>query len=391
MHVVRRARLPEERPAIDAIHRAAFEATHRNLISVNAEPWFDPCGTCFVVDDARGEPCGFVFVVMNVEEVGESASEEPPLPRVDDLFVHPTAQNRGVGSALLARAEAFAAPATLHLCVLAADERARRFYARHGWCEGRPFVCGVDGASYLHASKLCSVHGRNELPISTRPSDNDGSSWSIHTAPSQCDNSGSLPHRRPRQVALMARSSAATVNLRRLSTTKKATRFSGWLHSDTAGQLLLIPNSAHARVHSLRAADEKHGSPHGRAGVARRAAGLAAALEGRIAPRADAERQQRTVAELQRLGMHTSRSGDGQEMHTSRSGEQAAPADGGEGAQPSRGDTGVATVEMRSAVDHTRVELRQDSTHIVCSRPEQCALLLKAVLLAQQPQPGQKT
>ena len=58
-------------------------------------------------------------------------------------------------SALLSAAEALAAPATLHLCVLEADARARRFYATRGWREGARFRCSVDGGAYLHASKTC--------------------------------------------------------------------------------------------------------------------------------------------------------------------------------------------------------------------------------------------
>ena len=101
MLTVRRARLPEERPHIDAIHDACFEATHRALIATSeghATPWFQPEGTCFVAEQSgsRGPSilCGFIYVVTTEAEVGESLSseEEPPLPRVDDLFVHPDAQ-----------------------------------------------------------------------------------------------------------------------------------------------------------------------------------------------------------------------------------------------------------------------------------------------------------
>lgn len=154
---VRPARLPEERPLIDAIHAAAFEDSHRRLLGGH-DPWFAPCGACFVVDVPNRHPCGFIYIVTREDEVEADAEvEEPPIPRVDDLFVHPDAQGRGVGAALLAHAEAFVAPATLHLCVLEADERARRFYRRHGWTEASRFVCSIDGGVYLHASKVCGV------------------------------------------------------------------------------------------------------------------------------------------------------------------------------------------------------------------------------------------
>ena len=156
---VRKARLPEERPAIDAVHSAAYEATHRTLLA-GAEPWFDPRGTCFVAVDDSDAVCGFVYVVLSAADLDpdeEPPCEEPPIPRVDDLFVHPQCQSAGCGSALLSAAEALAAPATLHLCVLEADARARRFYAERGWREGARFRCAVDGGAYLHASKACAA------------------------------------------------------------------------------------------------------------------------------------------------------------------------------------------------------------------------------------------
>ena len=115
MLAVRRARLPEERPHIDAIHDACFEATHRALIATSeghATPWFQLEGTCFVAEQSgsRGPIIsGFIYVVTTEAEVGESLSseEEPPLPRVDDLFVHPDAQGQGIGSRLISRAEDF--------------------------------------------------------------------------------------------------------------------------------------------------------------------------------------------------------------------------------------------------------------------------------------------
>ena len=154
--LVRKARLPEERPIIDGIHDAAFDACHRPILGPNAVPWFEPIGTCFVAEDATGRVCGFVYVCLAEDVLAEEASsadEEPPPPRIDDLFVHPDCHGCGIGSMLLARAEAFAAPATLNLCVLERDVRVRHFYERRGWIMGARYICNVDGGEYLHASK----------------------------------------------------------------------------------------------------------------------------------------------------------------------------------------------------------------------------------------------
>lgn len=158
--IVREARLPEERPSIDRIHDAAFEDCCRPLLGPEAVAWFDPAGTCFVAEElATGTLCGFIYVCYaeDVDTSGVPDAAEPPTPRVDDLFVHPAFQNSGVGSKLLARAEAFAAPETLHLAVLMKDARARRFYSKHGWSEGERVRCDADGGHYILSSKRCEV------------------------------------------------------------------------------------------------------------------------------------------------------------------------------------------------------------------------------------------
>jgi ribosomal protein S18 acetylase RimI-like enzyme len=48
------------------------------------------------------------------------------------LYVHPSAQNRGIGSALLEHAKALR-PHGLHLYVFQQNEGARRLYERHGF------------------------------------------------------------------------------------------------------------------------------------------------------------------------------------------------------------------------------------------------------------------
>lgn len=157
---VRLANLPAERRVVDDIHDAAFEAAHRSIVGEGAPAWFDPQGTCLVYEGADARVLGFVYVVTSEDELADAddaAGEELPLPRVDDLFVHPSAQGQGIGSALLSAAEALVGHVTLNLAVLEADVRVREFYRKRGWVPGARFVCSVDGAAYLHASKPCNV------------------------------------------------------------------------------------------------------------------------------------------------------------------------------------------------------------------------------------------
>ena len=71
--------------------------------------------------------------------VGVGLSEED---RVSDLWVHPTAQGRGVGTALLAALEREIADrgfATVRLRCLEPNRKARSFYAARGWTEMRVY------------------------------------------------------------------------------------------------------------------------------------------------------------------------------------------------------------------------------------------------------------
>ena len=68
------------------------------------------------------------------------------LPRgyVDQLYVEPGLQGRGIGTALLRQARA-ASPGGLSLHALQANTSARAFYRRHGFVEGAAGINRVNG------------------------------------------------------------------------------------------------------------------------------------------------------------------------------------------------------------------------------------------------------
>ena len=89
-------------------------------------PWLDAhldallaSGARLLVAEARGAPAGFVTV-------------DPARRHLDQLAVHPDHQGRGIADRLMAGAKALS-PGGLALDVNAANARARRFYARHGF------------------------------------------------------------------------------------------------------------------------------------------------------------------------------------------------------------------------------------------------------------------
>jgi ribosomal protein S18 acetylase RimI-like enzyme len=93
-------------------------------------------GRLFVAE-AEGRVVGFVSVL------GAFRSEEPdddpaPFAYVDDLVILPQHRSRGLGRALLRRAEAYAAGcgrSSLRLSVKGGNDVARAFYLRGGYTE----------------------------------------------------------------------------------------------------------------------------------------------------------------------------------------------------------------------------------------------------------------
>jgi GNAT superfamily N-acetyltransferase len=86
----------------------------------------------FIAEDSeRALVLGFVLLFENVG-------------RLDQIFVRPGKQGQGVGTALLLLAKR-RCPSGLHLDTLLANERARRFYERHGFTAGRTGVNAVNG------------------------------------------------------------------------------------------------------------------------------------------------------------------------------------------------------------------------------------------------------
>lgn len=74
------------------------------------------------------------FVMFSTEDGGYAQDRERGI--IENLYVRPEHRNDGVGSALLGAAETRLRDAgveTIALEVLAPNERARKFYARHGY------------------------------------------------------------------------------------------------------------------------------------------------------------------------------------------------------------------------------------------------------------------
>lgn len=87
----------------------------------------------FVAEDDSGRSIGFIHLTTAEDYYANTATAH-----VADIVVAPDAGNRGVGSALIAYAEAWARQrgfAMLTLNVFVANRRARELYARHGFQE----------------------------------------------------------------------------------------------------------------------------------------------------------------------------------------------------------------------------------------------------------------
>ena len=111
-------------PDIDFEARRPWCAGHLEALAA--------AGVRVAVAEAAGAVVGFVTV-------------DPRRGHVDQLAVHPRAQGSGVADALIAFAKALA-PGGLALDVNADNQRARRFYARHGF---RTVATGVNARSGL--------------------------------------------------------------------------------------------------------------------------------------------------------------------------------------------------------------------------------------------------
>jgi len=87
----------------------------------------------FIAEDEQGEPLGFVHLTTATDYYTNGATAH-----IADLIVAPQAAGRGVGTALVERAEEWARHegfALLTLNVFSANEQARRLYRRLGFAE----------------------------------------------------------------------------------------------------------------------------------------------------------------------------------------------------------------------------------------------------------------
>jgi len=138
---VREAR-DEDWSQITKVHEEAFQQCHIPYLGENCEPWFEPGGKCFVAELQHGDNqkeesstpdtiAGFVYVDASGRNDG-GARWTRGEPFVDDLFVSPRFQRRGIGKMLLRTAERYLEEAghnVVVLCALEAVPEPHGFYA----------------------------------------------------------------------------------------------------------------------------------------------------------------------------------------------------------------------------------------------------------------------
>lgn len=91
---------------------------------------------CVMMAHCGEHTVGFVCVVAATR--GESPDDPAPFAWIHDIYVRATHRGAGVADMLMAKAERFArseGAQVLRLGVLDRNERARRFYAKHGFRE----------------------------------------------------------------------------------------------------------------------------------------------------------------------------------------------------------------------------------------------------------------
>ena len=120
--------IPRDRPALLDLWVLAWRAAMPEIDFEARRPWLDArldalllSGARLLVAEAGGGPAGFVTV-------------DPARRHLDQLAVHPDHRGSGIADRLMAAAKALS-PRGLALDVNAANARARRFYARHGFTE----------------------------------------------------------------------------------------------------------------------------------------------------------------------------------------------------------------------------------------------------------------
>jgi putative acetyltransferase len=128
----------EDLEALAELHHAIWLDAHAAFVGLPPETrdvgWYRgviaPTLERTMVAERDGVPVGYVTCLDEL---------------LDDIWVAPWAQGRGIGAFLLrAGEEAIAANgfAEARLECVAANAGARRFYERHGWRLGREFVTG---------------------------------------------------------------------------------------------------------------------------------------------------------------------------------------------------------------------------------------------------------
>jgi GNAT superfamily N-acetyltransferase len=143
--------------AINQIHLECFDTNLKPLLPKDAKQWWNPSGEkldtvpAYVVDGGVG--VGVVgFVYLALPGTAFEAEYGRGSPVVDDIYVLPQHQGKGLGKKLLAAAERYAAHcgySRISLACLKVNGAAREFYEGAGWTIGATEIIGGDEQAYV--------------------------------------------------------------------------------------------------------------------------------------------------------------------------------------------------------------------------------------------------
>jgi GNAT superfamily N-acetyltransferase len=123
----------EDLDALFAIQKAASTAAYAHVYPPDEYPYPDDAVRAYIEERFERSDATYLVAEQNGRAVGLVAASPG---WIEQLYVLPEAQGRGIGSALLEEAVARrrrAGDAELRLWTLQANEAGRRFYEARGW------------------------------------------------------------------------------------------------------------------------------------------------------------------------------------------------------------------------------------------------------------------